>query len=143
MSRYLTKKWAHLLALDSAAELIRAHLGIGDALPQSAELCKAEVGDVDMTWAASPSATPKTVIRVRFCSASTASATAVRAWQRCASGLVPEPRQPASTRCLLSVAGGRSARTTHATSSRVWATQQRLLEHVFRTDFVTLPRPSS
>ena len=36
MSRYLTKKWAHVLALDSAAELIRAHLGIGGALPQSA-----------------------------------------------------------------------------------------------------------
>ena len=36
MSRYLTKKWAHILALDSAAELIRAHLGIGGALPQSA-----------------------------------------------------------------------------------------------------------
>jgi hypothetical protein len=36
VSRYLTKKWAHVLALDSAAELIRAHLGIGDALPQSA-----------------------------------------------------------------------------------------------------------
>ncbi len=36
MSRYLTKKWAHILALDSAAELIRAHLGIGCALPQSA-----------------------------------------------------------------------------------------------------------
>jgi len=36
VSRYLTKKWAHVLALDSAAELIRAHLGIGGALPQSA-----------------------------------------------------------------------------------------------------------
>ncbi len=36
MSRYLTRKWAHVLALDSAAELIRAHLGIGGALPQSA-----------------------------------------------------------------------------------------------------------
>ena len=36
MTRYLTKKWAHVLALDSAAELIRAHLGIGGALPQSA-----------------------------------------------------------------------------------------------------------
>ena len=36
MSRYLTKKWAHVLALDSAAELIRAHLGIGGALAQSA-----------------------------------------------------------------------------------------------------------
>ncbi len=36
MSRYLTKKWAHVLALDSAAELIRAHLRIGGALPQSA-----------------------------------------------------------------------------------------------------------
>jgi hypothetical protein len=36
MSRYLTRKWAHILALDSAAELIRAHLGIGGALPQSA-----------------------------------------------------------------------------------------------------------
>jgi hypothetical protein len=36
MNRYLTKKWAHLLALDSAAELIRAHLGVGGALPQSA-----------------------------------------------------------------------------------------------------------
>jgi len=36
VSRHLTKKWAHILALDSAAELIRAHLGIGGALPQSA-----------------------------------------------------------------------------------------------------------
>ena len=36
MSRHLTKKWAHVLALDSAAELVRAHLGIGGALPQSA-----------------------------------------------------------------------------------------------------------
>lgn len=36
MSRHLTKKWAHILALDSAAELIRAHLSIGGALPQSA-----------------------------------------------------------------------------------------------------------
>ena len=36
MSRYLTKKWAHILALDSAAELIRCHLGVGGALPQSA-----------------------------------------------------------------------------------------------------------
>lgn len=36
MSRHLTKKWAHVLALDSAAELIRAHLGIGGVLPQSA-----------------------------------------------------------------------------------------------------------
>ena len=36
MSRHLTKKWAHVLALDSAAELIGAHLGIGGALPQSA-----------------------------------------------------------------------------------------------------------
>jgi hypothetical protein len=36
MSRYLTTKWAHILALDSGAELIRAHLGIGGALPQSA-----------------------------------------------------------------------------------------------------------
>jgi hypothetical protein len=36
MNRYLTKKWAHLLALDSAAELIRANLGVGGALPQSA-----------------------------------------------------------------------------------------------------------
>ena len=36
MNRYLTKKWAHVLALDSAAELIRAHLGVGGALPQSA-----------------------------------------------------------------------------------------------------------
>jgi hypothetical protein len=38
MSRYLTKKWAHVLALDSAAELIRCHLGIGGALPQSAHV---------------------------------------------------------------------------------------------------------
>ena len=36
MSRYLTRKWAHILALDSAAELIRAHLEIGGALHQSA-----------------------------------------------------------------------------------------------------------
>jgi len=36
VNRYLTKKWAHILALDSAAELIRAHLGFGGALPQSA-----------------------------------------------------------------------------------------------------------
>lgn len=36
MSRYLTKKWAHVLALDSAAELICAHLETGGALPQSA-----------------------------------------------------------------------------------------------------------
>jgi hypothetical protein len=36
MSRSLTKKWARILALDSAAELIRAHLGVGGALPQSA-----------------------------------------------------------------------------------------------------------
>ena len=36
MNRYLTKKWAHVLALDSAAELIRAHLAVGGALPQSA-----------------------------------------------------------------------------------------------------------
>ena len=39
MSHHLTKKWAHILALDSAAELIRAHLGIGGALPQSAYVC--------------------------------------------------------------------------------------------------------
>jgi hypothetical protein len=36
VSRYLAKKWADALALDRAAELIRAHLGIGGALPQSA-----------------------------------------------------------------------------------------------------------
>jgi hypothetical protein len=36
MSHYLTRKWAHILALDSAVELIRAHLDIGGALPQSA-----------------------------------------------------------------------------------------------------------
>jgi hypothetical protein len=38
VSRYLTKKWAHVLALDSAAALIRAHLSVGGALPQSAHV---------------------------------------------------------------------------------------------------------
>lgn len=34
--RHLTKKWAHILALDSAAELMRCHLEVGGTLPQSA-----------------------------------------------------------------------------------------------------------
>ncbi len=32
----MTRKWAHILALRSAAELLRAHLDTGVALPQDA-----------------------------------------------------------------------------------------------------------